>query len=283
MEGRTRVPPSATGTPPNPLAGQPSVLDLLNLERIEENLYRNQIVFERPFRLYGGQVAAQALFAAGCTVPDGRLPHSLHGYFLRGGNTARPTLFRVERDRDGGSFSARRVVAIQNGEVIFNMSASFAAPIGGLERDVDPAPAVLAPDEHPAAEHPYQQSLEVRPAVALDPERVSRQFWVRCTVGVPESPLLHACVLAYMSDISSGMNAIPEYAAASGGSVDHAVWFHRQPALEDWVLLDLVPHVVAGGRGWYAGAFYAQDGTRLATLTQEVLFRQKRATPPEAR
>jgi acyl-CoA thioesterase-2 len=277
MEARMRL-PSATGTPPHTQVDQPTVLDLLNLERVEENLYRNRIVFERPFRLYGGQVAAQALFAAGSTVPDGRLPHSLHGYFLRGGNTARPTFFQVERDRDWASFSARRVVAIQNGEVIFNMSASFAEPRAGTERDVDPAPAVLAPDEQPAADHPYQQSVEVRPAVALDPERVSRQFWLRCTVGLPESPLVHTCVLAYMSDISGGMNAIQEYRPASGGSLDHAVWFHRQSTLEDWVLLDLVPHVVAGGRGWYAGALYTQDGTRLATLTQEMLFREKRAT-----
>ena len=274
--------PSATGTPPQALVDQPSVLDLLRLERVEENLYRNRVVFERPFHLYGGQVVAQALFAAGSTVPGSRLPHSLHGYFLRGGNPARPTLFRVERDRDGGSFSARRVVAVQNGEVIFNMSASFAEPKEGMERDVDPAPAVLPPNEHPAGDHPYQQSLEVRPAVAVGPERLSTQFWVRCTVGLPESPLLHASVLAYMSDISSGMSAIPEHAATSGGSLDHAVWFHRQPTLADWVLLDLVPRVVAGGRGWYAGAFYAQDGTRLASLTQEMLFRKKRAAGTEA-
>jgi acyl-CoA thioesterase II len=119
--------------PPHALVDQPSILDLLNLERLEGNLYRNRIVFERPFRLYGGQVAAQALFVAGGTVPDGRVPHSLHGYFLRGGNTAKPTVFQVERDRDGRSFSARRVLAIQDGEVIFNMSASFAEPRAGMD------------------------------------------------------------------------------------------------------------------------------------------------------
>ena len=121
--------------------GQPPILDLLNLEYIEQNLYRSCVVFDgqRP-RLYGGQVAAQALYAAGQTVPAGRLPHSLHGYFLRQGSTLRPTVFEVERDRDGYSFSARRVVAIQNGEVIFNMAASFAEPRSGADLDAEPAP-----------------------------------------------------------------------------------------------------------------------------------------------
>ena len=270
--------PSATGMPPHALVDQPSLLDLLSIERLEENLYRNRVIFQRPFHLYGGQVAAQALVAAGGTVPDGRVPHSLHGYFLRGGNTAKPTVFQVERDRDGRSFSARRVLAIQDGEVIFNMSASFAQPKEGTEQDVDPAPLVLPPDAHHATDHPYQQSLEVRPAVPAAPEdRIRRQFWIRCTVDLPDSPLLHACALAYMSDISSGMDAIEEHVAASGGSLDHAVWFHRHPRLDDWVLLDLVPRVVSGGRGWYAGAIYTAGGTRLATLTQEMLFREKRA------
>src|ERR1700724_4765809 len=118
-----------------PALGQPSILDLLDLEQVEENLYRSCVVVERPWALYGGQVAAQALYVAGKTVPAGRLPHSLHGYFLRAGSPLRPTLFQVERDRDGHSFSARRVVAIQNGEVIFNMAASFTAPGSGPDLD----------------------------------------------------------------------------------------------------------------------------------------------------
>ena len=106
----------------------PSVLDVLRLEEIDLNLYRSTLVFADPFPLYGGQVAAQALLAAGGTVSPDRLPHSLHGYFLRSGDAAHPTIFHVDRDRDGRSFSARRVVAVQNGNVIFNMSASFQAP-----------------------------------------------------------------------------------------------------------------------------------------------------------
>ena len=128
------------------MGDRPSILDLLDLEFIEENLYRSCVIVEGPrARLFGGQVAAQALYVAGKTVPDGRLPHSLHGYFLRAGSPLRPTLFQVERDRDGHSFSARRVVAIQNGEVIFNMAASFTAPGSGPDLDAGPDP------RHPGA------------------------------------------------------------------------------------------------------------------------------------
>src|SRR6202020_2926134 len=147
-----------------PALGQPSILDLLDLERVEQDLYRSCVVVERPGALYGGQVAAQALYAAGCTVPDGRLPHSLHGYFLRSGSAARPTIFQVYRDRDGRSFSARRVVAIQDGEVIFNMSASFAEPTGGAEHEADPPPVVPAPDALPEDTHPSPVSHNFRPA-----------------------------------------------------------------------------------------------------------------------
>src|SRR5690349_13598248 len=117
---------------------EPTVLDVLDLEELDRDLYRSTLVFPDPFPLYGGQVAAQALLAAGRTVPEGRLPHSLHGYFLRPGDAARPTIFRVDRDRDGGSFSARRVVALQGGEVVLNMSVSFQRPADDEDRQVHP-------------------------------------------------------------------------------------------------------------------------------------------------
>src|ERR1700689_3868410 len=129
---------------------RPSILDLLDLDFIEENLSRSSVIGEGPrVRLYGGQVAAQALYVAGRTVPDGRQPHSLHGYFLRAGSPLRPTIFQVERDRDGHSFSARRVVAIQNGEAIFNMAASFPAPGSGPDLDGAPTPGPPAPETLP--------------------------------------------------------------------------------------------------------------------------------------
>src|SRR4051794_26077511 len=129
-----------TTAPPDP-----TVLDVLNLEEIDRDLYRSTLVFADPFPLYGGQVAGQALHAAGRTVPEERLPHSLHGYFLRSGDAARPTVFRVDRDRDGGSFSARRVVALQGGEVIFSMSASFQRPGAGPDLQVVEAPDTEEP------------------------------------------------------------------------------------------------------------------------------------------
>jgi acyl-CoA thioesterase II len=256
-----------------PALGQPSILDLLDLEQVEENLYRSCVVVERPWALYGGQVAAQALYAAGSTVPAGRLPHSLHGYFLRSGSAARPTIFEVYRDRDGRSFSARRVVAIQGGEVIFNMSASFAVPRAGAEHDAGVMPDVPAPDEMPAVDHPYHVSMETRPASADQLDwRVPTRFWCRSAVELPDDDLVHACVLTYMSDLSTGLIPLEGDDTETGPSLDHAVWFHRRPRLDDWVLIDLAAQTVAGGRGWYTGVFYGADGTRLASIAQETLF-----------
>jgi acyl-CoA thioesterase-2 len=254
--------------------GQMSILDLLDLEHIEENIYRSCVVVERPYPLYGGQVAAQALYAAGQTVPDRHVPHSLHGYFLRGGSTALPTVFRVERDRDGRSFSAQRVVAIQNGEVIFNMSSSFAERRPGADQDVNPAPVVPAPDGLSDDDHPYQVSLETRPAMPEQPGwRTFTRFWVRSTVPLPDDDLVHDCVLTYMSDMSTGLIPLEQDGAETGASLDHAVWFHRRVRMDEWTLLDLVPHTVAGGRGWYTGAVYRGDGARAASIAQEALFK----------
>ncbi|HEY1702769.1 MAG TPA: acyl-CoA thioesterase domain-containing protein [Trebonia sp.] len=256
-----------------PGAGEPTILDLLDLEQVEVNLFRSCVTIERPEPLYGGQVAAQALYAAGQTVPDGRVPHSLHGYFLRAGSAALPTVFQVERDRDGRSFSARRVVAIQNGKVIFNMSSSFAGPRPGTDTDVDPAPAAPPPDGLPKADNPYLMSLETRAAMEPRPGwRTATRFWVKSTLPLPDSDLVHDCVLTYMSDMSSGLIPFESDGAETGPSLDHAVWFHRTVRMDDWVLLDLVPHSVAGGRGWYTGAVYRGDGARAASITQEALF-----------
>jgi acyl-CoA thioesterase-2 len=260
------------------VAQLPSILDLLNLEYVEENLYRSCVVFDEPYRLFGGQVAAQALYAAGRTVGDGRLPHSLHGYFLREGSTFRPTLFKVDRDRDGQSFSARRVVAIQEGEVIFNMSASFAAPRPGADRDASEAPDLPPPDTLQGMTHRRLWSFEFR---ANDSgERLPGRFWIRCTDTLPPDPLLHAAVLTYTSDISTGLISLEDVGSQVGPSLDHAVWFHRPAPMNDWTWHELTPHTVAGGRGWYTGAVYTPDGTRVASIAQEALFRT-RQTPPE--
>jgi acyl-CoA thioesterase-2 len=257
----------------------PSILELLDLEYIEENIYRSCVTFAEPHRLFGGQVAAQALYAAGKTVPGGRLPHSLHGYFLRSGDSQRSTLFRVDRDRDGGASSARRVVAIQNGEVIFNMAASFARPRvidePLLDRDAAPAGPFPAIDALASRKYPRHPSFEFRHQPS--PHRLPERFWIRCLEPLPpaqEDPLLHAAVLTYISDISTGLTRLepPGYAASS--SIDHAVWFHREAEMGGWSWQEMRPETVAGGRGWYTGAIYSPGGTRVASIAQEALFRK---------
>jgi acyl-CoA thioesterase II len=269
---------------PVPLPARPrhagSLLDLLALEPLERDLFRATAVVDEALPLYGGQVAAQALYAAGRTVPDGRVPHSLHGYYLRGGDASHTTLFRVDRDRDGRSFSARRVVAVQRGKVIFNMSASFHAPEPGLDRQVDPVPDAGDPDELPPLVLPRLISMESR--LPEQPHRVQWpvRFWSRCTAGLPDDPLLHAAVLTYLSDISTGLSPLHEGEWRSGSSLDHAVHFHRPVRMDRWVLVDLVARSVAGGRGWYTGTVHGRDGVLAASLTQEALFREGAPWPP---
>jgi acyl-CoA thioesterase-2 len=256
-------------------AGRRNILDVLDLEEIDRDLFRSRLVFPDPLPLYGGQVAAQALLAAGRTVPEGRLPHSLHGYFLRSGDATRPTVFRVERDRDGRSFSARRVVALQGGEVIFSMSSSFATEAPGPDVVADPPPEVERPDGLRGYDVPRLFSMEGRkPSQPYEvPGYWPTRFWARSRVRLPDPALEHACVLTYLSDISTGLSAFPQDEASSGPSLDHAVWFHRPARLDEWVLMDLVPRTVAAGRGWYTGSILTAEGTLVASFTQEALFR----------
>jgi acyl-CoA thioesterase-2 len=273
--------PGATAPGAEVSAGQPAVslLDLLALEEIDRDLYRATTVFDEPFALYGGQVAAQALLAAGGTVPAGRLPHSLHGYYLRPGDAARPTIFRVERDRDGRSYAARRVVALQGGEVIFNMSASFHRVEDGVDSQTEPMPPAGDPDLLPPLELYRLFSSEGRlPEQPYPGKDWPTRFWARITADLGDDPLLRACALTYLSDVYSGLAGLHDGRGHAGSSLDHAVWFHRSIPLDDWVLLDLVPRTVANGRGWYAGAVYSRAGLLVASLTQEALFRDVR--PP---
>jgi len=256
-------------------ATKPTVLDVLDLEEIDRDLYRSRLVFADRLPLYGGQVAAQALLAAGRTVSPDRLPHSLHGYFLRSGDAARPTIFRVDRDRDGRSFSARRVVALQGGNVVFSMSSSFAVAGEGPDLSVGPAVDPVSPEDLPAYKIPRLFSMEGRrPTQPLSVQSPwPTRFWARSTVPLPDGQLEHACVLTYLSDIGTGLLAFPQDEASPGPSLDHAVWFHRPVRLDDWVLTDMVPHSVSGGRGWYTGSLLTRDGSLAASFSQEALFR----------
>ncbi|WP_028660464.1 acyl-CoA thioesterase [Nocardioides insulae] len=258
---------------------------LFELERIDRDLFRAATVFSERFALYGGQVAAQALRAAGSTTPEGRRPHSLHGYFLRPGNAAQPTVFQVFRDRDGGSFSARRVVALQDGEVIFSASVSFQGEVPEAPREQVPTLGedVPSPDESPAYTIPRLFSFEGRSvpqpheAPGAPSGRWPTRFWARCAE--PElaaDPLVDACVVTYLSDISTGIGPFARDGWWPGPSLDHAIWFHQNGGAADWMLMDLHPHAVANGRGLYTGSIFDAAGHLLATLAQECLHRAPR-------
>jgi acyl-CoA thioesterase-2 len=264
--------PAADRSRPGP---DPTLLDVLALEAVDRDSFRSLFLSDDPLPLYGGQVAAQGLVAAGCTVPADRLPHSFHGYFLRSGDAARPMVFHVHRDRDGGSFSARRVVAVQGGEVVFSMAASFSATIAGPDRSVCAMPSGVQP---PEGLRPYRvprlASMEGRrPEQPFPSASWPTRFWARCTDPLPDDPLLHAAVLTYLSDISTGLTSLADDDVSPGSSLDHAVWFHRPGHADDWVLTDLTPRTVSGGRGTYAGDMFDRAGTLLVSFVQEQLFR----------
>src|SRR5215203_5169994 len=279
---RRRAPEPVTERSAAPDIGpEASILDLLELERIDPDLFRASYVFQEEWALYGGQVAAQALLAAGLSVEPNRLPHSLHGYFLRPGDASRPVVFQVFRDRDGRSYSARRVVALQNGRVIFNMAASFqrsgCSPVDATESR---APQTSGPQEAMRHEIPRLASYEGRTAQQPFPDLAfPTRFWARCTADLPDDPLLHAATLTYLSDISTGLVRFDDEDFSSSSSLDHALWFHRPIDATEWTLMDCVPHTVANGRGFYSGSLWAHDGTLLASLTQEALFRQRKPKP----
>lgn len=259
-----------------PAPADVSLLELLDLEPAGRDGFRAPTVFDERYPLYGGQVAAQALLAAGRTVPDGRPPHSLHGYFLRSGDTGRPMLLRVERDRDGRSFSSRRVVAEQDDRVVFTLSASFQTPEDGLDHQVDPVPDVPAPAESAPFDLPRLLGFEGRQPPQPHGGPWPTRFWSRCTEPLPDDDLLHAAVLTYLSDIMTGLLPLRSEIHEPSASLDHALWFHRPSRLDQWMLMDLVGRTTGGGRGWYTGSLSTPDGVLRASITQESLFRRRR-------
>jgi acyl-CoA thioesterase-2 len=254
-----------------------------DLEVLDTDLYRgvNTVSAAERTALYGGQVCAQALMAAGLTVGADRAPHSLHGYFLRPGQADKPVLLHVDRDRDGGSFSARHVAAKQDGQVIFSMLASFHRSEPGGVLDTVPTRAVPPPEE--AHARPFDSLLELREVRWSEPEPgriyVPDTMWVRARGPVGDDPLTQACALAYVSDLGSGFGQVDRPDLARGGpSIDHAVWFHAPVAADDWLLLELWPAKAAGARGVYLGSVRDRAGTLGAQLVQEMLLR----LPPPA-
>jgi acyl-CoA thioesterase II len=261
----------------------PGVLeDLLDLEELDTNLYRAGNPAEQYMpHLYGGQVAAQALRAAANTVPEGRFPHSIHGYFLRGGHPDRPTIMAVDRDRDGASFSARHVNALQEGEVIFSALASFHVDEEGVDYQLPNLPADVAdPDSMPERDrlgHNAVFDLRYFSPVEAEPWRASR-MWAQPRGVLADDRVTRACALTYLSDMGWAFYNALGNTGIAGPSLDHAVWFHRSVTVNQWVLLDLYPVSVAGARGVYVGTIHDRTGTLAASLAQEKLLRPPR--PP---
>jgi acyl-CoA thioesterase-2 len=282
-----------------PGGGQP-VLDrlvaLLDLEKIEENIFRGVSPAHSPVRVFGGQVAGQALVAAGRTVPAERRVHSLHAYFIRGGDPSVPIIYEVDRIRDGRSFTTRRVIAIQHGKAIFSLSASFQKDEPGIEHAEAMPEGVPAPETLPTlveraegyaiGAHSRPRPIDVRyvnepPWVTRDTgERPARnQVWMRADGKLPDQQLLHVCVLTYASDMTLLDSVLARHGVywdtdkVLGASLDHALWFHRPFRADEWFLYDSASPTASGARGLATGRFFGADGTLIATVVQEGLLR----------
>ena len=272
-----------------------SLVKLLDLETIEVNTYRGEHPEEERQRTFGGQVAAQALMAAGRTVEHGRV-HSLHSYFLRPGDPRIPILYEVDRIRDGRSFTTRRVVAIQHGRAIYNMQASFHVDEVSLEHQFVmpevPPPETIAPlaarvqdeggnvDEWFKRQHPIDQrfigELPWSPRRAREPRQ---QIWLRADGELADDPLLHACVVAYASDMSLFDAILAPHSirwddgSFMGASLDHCMWFHRDVRADEWLLYDTDSPIAHGARGLARGFLFNQAGELCVSMVQEGLAR----------
>jgi len=278
------------------------LLEVLDLEPLERNHFRGVSPPDGWQRVYGGQVLGQALTAAVRTVDEPRAAHSLHGYFLLAGDPAHPILYEVERIRDGGSFTTRRVKAIQQGRAIFAMSVSFQKHEEGYEHAF-PMPDVPPPEELPSAGELMRQLIDKLPEgmrnywqrenpIELKPVDISRylsrdarppqqMIWLKANGRLPDEPSLHQCVLAYASDFTLLDTALiahgkllfdPDIQLAS---LDHALWFHRPFRADEWLLYAQDSPNAAGARGFCRGTFFTRDGRLVASTAQEGLIRQR--------
>ena len=259
---------------------------VLDVERIEEDLYRGASPQTNLQRTFGGQVAGQALVAATRTVPSELVVHSLHGYFLRAGDTSVPIVYRVERVRDGRSFATRTVTGLQHGRAIFTVTASFqvrdegpehqeVAPQAPSPEELDADPEAGTWDEFLRLEWPEWEVLRV-PSPVGEPRQ---QVWLRHRTPLPDDPVLHACALAYASDLTLlGVARLPhEQAALQMASLDHAVWYLRPARADEWLLYDQTSPSAGGGRGLTSGRIYDRSGRLVASVVQEGLMRTMRS------
>jgi acyl-CoA thioesterase II len=281
------------------------VLDLLDLEQIEVDIFRGRSPEgEHGQRVFGGQVAGQALVAAGRTVPEDRPVHSLHAYFIRPGDPATPLIYLVERVRDGRSFTTRRVTTIQHGKTIFTLSASFHRDEPGVEHS-DPMPDVPPPDAitttaermeklfGPSVREWYGGNpIDIRHIGPLsfeaerDPSlRTTRNMvWLRADGDLPDDPLLHVCLMTYASDMTLLDSVLLAHGLSwadgrtSGASLDHAMWFHGPFRADRWLLYAQESPVARGSRGLARGEVYTSDGNLVVSVVQEGLIRTSLAT-----
>jgi acyl-CoA thioesterase-2 len=275
------------------------LIQMLALEPLELNIFRGSNRDIGTGRIFGGQVLAQALVAARRTVLEDRPAHSVHGYFMLEGDLTIPVVYFVDRIRDGRSFTTRTVRAIQHGQAIFAMTASFQRPEDGLTHqprmpDVPP-PEKLdseldllrahADELNPHTRQVLTQDrpLDFRPVPDLEQgAEPKRCVWVRAIGSIGDDPLHHQAVLAYASDYGLLGAALKPHGVAFRdpalmlASLDHAIWFHRRGRHDDWVLHDFQGHGVAGGRGLGVGRIFSRDGVHLATVAQEILIRKRR-------
>jgi acyl-CoA thioesterase II len=286
------------------------LLDLLDLEQIEVNIFRGRSPDETVQRVFGGQVAGQALVAAGRTVPEDRPVHSLHAYFIRPGDPSVPLIYTVDRMRDGRTFTTRRVTAIQHGKPIFALSASFHHPEAGLEH-ADPMPAVPSPEElRPNAErlaealgaplppHLRDSPIDLRSVgplaveISRDPSRRGQGkhgnlVWLRVMEQLPDDPLLHVCLMTYVSDLTLLETVLLEHdvswldGVTASASLDHAMWFHRPFRADSWLLYAQESPIAAGGRGLARGQVFTAEGELVVSVVQEGLIRITGKTRPE--
>jgi acyl-CoA thioesterase-2 len=293
-----------------------SLLALLDLERIERDIFRGSSRASLVPRVFGGQVAAQALVAACRTVPAGRLPHSLHAYFLRPGDPGAHIVYTVDRIRDGRSFTTRRVVAVQHGQPIFHLSASFQGDEEGMEHQ-EPMPSAPDPETLPTAEEIIpryrelfsdprvpERLLRARAAVDLRyveeppfgrvgrPTQPRSQVWFRTNGkldGELDDPMLHICLATYVSDMTLLDSVLLAHGRGGwalgdvvGASLDHAMWFHRPFRADEWLLYDQESPTAQSGRGLARGRIFTRDGRLVVSVIQEGVVRAPREEPVRA-
>lgn len=279
-----------------------TLLEILDLEPLEHNLFRGRSPQVGWQRVFGGQVIGQSLVAAYRTVVEDRHVHSLHGYFMRPGDPSVPIVYEVDRIRDGGSFTTRRVVAIQHGKAIFSMSASFQVAENGMEHQIE-MPDVPKPEDLPGEQYLKEKILKDAPEavrryfererpIELRPSDIEQYFsrkkhepiqhiWVRATGSLPGDSRIHQCVLAYLSDMAlldtslfaHGLSVFNDEVQCA--SLDHAMWFHRPFKADEWLLYSCDSPSSSGSRGFNRGSLFDLEGRLVASTCQEGLIRMK--------